>query len=139
MFPKEARQAILDEFMRYAGVQMALVMANPAPADDDMTLADLDAVEADYAGYARQNIPDPGASTIDGLDQATDTTATMTFQPVGLVSPQTIYGYYLTFESRNLATVELWQWVRLLTPVVLATDASQFVRVITIDVQTYNP
>jgi hypothetical protein len=45
----------------------------------------------------------------------------------------------LTFESRNLATVELWQWVRLLTPVVLATDASQFVRVITIDVQTYNP
>lgn len=139
MFPKQARAGILDEFMRFSTMQMHLVKAAPGGADDDMTLAALLLLEADYAGYAAQAIPDPGAAVIDGLAQATDTTATMTFQPVGLAGPQTIYGYWLDYVPRGGGPRQLWEWVRLTTPSVMVSDASQFIRQITMDVQTYNP
>lgn len=138
MFPKEARQGILDVAMRNSSPAMGLVKALPAGTDDNMTLAAIVAQECDYPGYARTAVPDPGASSINGSNEATDTTVTMTFQPVGMVTPQTIYGYFLTWVPPTLA-VRLFCWVRLTTPVVLVDDTSQFQRVLTFDVQTYNP
>lgn len=127
MFPKIARKNLLDFFFTGAGVGcfIHLCKNNPIPADADMTLADL--TEANYTGYVLQAVGATPAAGLDGSFRGKSTWPTFTFNGVSIVTPQTIYGYYITWDY-GVGDLLLF-WKRLTTPIVMMTG-STFSRIV---------
>lgn len=93
-----------------------------ATPDKDATTAGL--TLADYPGYAPIVLTPHGAPSIVSPDDGTQSWDEVTFQPSGMSSPQTIYGYKVTFPTPSLGD-KLLAWRRFPTPLVLLNDSSQ--------------
>lgn len=139
MIPDEALINILDNMIQIGTVKMFLVKSNPSSADKDMTLSELAGDEADYPGYSSGGLTVTwGSRTIVSPDDAIATSTTCHFQPSGMSTPQTIYGYWITFPHFGVGD-KLWMWKRFDTPLVLASDASTIDIVVSIYTKDFSP
>jgi len=124
MIPDEALTNVLVSVLTYGVCQLRLVKSDPVLADKDCILSDLLGREADFPGYPSGGAnPTWGSPSIVSPDDGKMTCAPVHFQPSGMTSPQTIYGYFMTFNSVVAGQV-LLVWVRFTTPLILASDAS---------------
>lgn len=125
MWPKEGRKNALDHIFRDGDViYVRLVKTDiTGTADDDMTRSILIAEEADYPGYAAINLAGTlPAANLDGADRGLIDADPITFQPSGMSTPQTIYGYFV---EKGTGPQYLLIWRRFSTPQVMASDASE--------------
>jgi hypothetical protein len=76
------------------------------PADGD-TLATYTAIEADFPGYARQQIQNWLAASTDGTGRALSVADVVTFTRGAGGAPQNIYGYFVVDAAGNLLWAEL--------------------------------
>lgn len=139
MWVDQGLKFVIDEIIgsgTYA-IKMHLAKALPTPHDTTVTDTDLDAVEADYGGYAAQAVALTGAATINGSDEGVALTPTMTFHPTGLAAPQTIYAYWISATIGGTDYCLIYE--ELATPVVFTSDASQFQRVLNFYDENFNP
>lgn len=141
MVPKASRILMLDKFAGYAGrndLRVKLVKTDPAPADADIVLGDLD--ECTFDGYIFQS-PVWGAGALDGSFVAAMETGILEWTAGGgLAGPQTIYGMYITMTNPlDGVTQYLLDWSRLAASVTLALPGQKFRRVYKIQGTNYVP
>ncbi len=126
MIPDEALLNIIKKVLATDNHNIHLIKELPDADDVDMTRALLEAsgVEADYPGYAYQNAGFSTSPTIVSPDDGLTVGEEKTFQPSGMSTPQTIYGYWVTLPVGTDMN-ELFVFRRFETPLVLLNDDSQ--------------
>jgi hypothetical protein len=85
------------------GLTLHLYQNNKVPAVGDTLSA---YTECTFDGYAAQAVATWGAPTLDANNNDQYSATDVTFNMTGSVTPNTVYGYYLTDGSGNLVLAE---------------------------------
>lgn len=122
MTPKEGRVSFVDLFLGLLPGTMFfhLAKADPSPADENITLADL--TEATFAGYSPITGVSFPSGSLNGSNQGESTSPTLTWTSAGGVSgSETIYGIYMTFGDTSTGA-RLLQWFPFASPITISMD-----------------
>jgi len=123
MIPDEALLNLIYKIRDPAEPTIHLCQSDPgATADKDITMGSL--TEASYPGYSAITLTPHALPAIVSPDDGFEEWDEVTFQPSGMSSPQTIYGYWVTFVGPT-SVDKLLAWRRFTTPLILLNDDSQ--------------
>lgn len=102
--PFASLPVILQQLVAYFnGLKIKLYKNNHTPADAD-TVADY--TEADFDGYASKNLTAFGAAFLNASNKGETDHTILTWTDTGAVTPNSIYGYYVTTAGGALLWAE---------------------------------
>jgi hypothetical protein len=109
------RHSVVTQLIAATGLldgAKARLFKTPMGSDPNLAASDFAAVEADFDGYAASATLTWGAVGVNALNQADVTAQEVEWVPTGSLTPNVIYGYFVT----DATGVALLFWASLVAP-----------------------